>query len=630
MIKGIGPKTAETITRTFGKDTLAILDEEPERLIEVKGVGDAKVQTIKQAWLEQKAVREVILYLQSYDLPSSLAIRIYKKFGDQSITQIKKDPYELCESVHGIGFRTADRIALKMGLAAEHPRRMRAGLLHTLNFATREGDVFMLRSDLVNRSIQQLDVSEAAVESALKLMSDQMEVVITEIPEERDEAVYLPEFHEAETTVAQRLHHMQEKMAKPLLKPEHLQDKIRSMKGLHFELTEGQIKAIEASLINQISIITGGPGTGKTTIIRAIIQLLEEFSISYRLASPTGRAAKRMSEATGTPAMTIHRLLGFSASGSWTHDRFNPLLTDMIIVDEASMMDLQLAKALLEGIHPSTHLLFVGDVDQLPSVGAGDFLRDLIDSEVFPVISLDVIFRQEAGSTIIQNAHHIRRGEMPIFPEQVEDFFLFKIADDPERAQKLLVDVVSKRLPERFNCNPLEDIQVIVPMYRGEAGIVTLNNELQRVLNPPKRQKEMSIGDKLFREGDKLLQTSNDYEREIFNGDIGTILEINDEDSEVTIGFDDRPVTFEFSEMSDLMHAYAISVHRAQGSEYPIVVMPILTQHYVMLQRNLLYTAITRAKEKVVLIGSAKAIGIAIRNNPVTRRNSLLKSRLLS
>lgn len=628
MIRGIGPKTAERIVSTFGSDTLTVLDKEPERLFEVKGVGKHRVRTMMQAWDEQKSIRDVMLFLQSHGISTGLAVRIYKVFGDQSVACVQEDPYQLTEAVRGIGFRTADMIAMNTGLIPDHPRRLKAALVYILTQAAQEGDVFLPSDDLIQRCATLVEISPERLASILEDAATERKVII-EKTIEYGKVIYLPEMHKDETGVSGRLRKLLDRGSPPLLPADTVSEQIGAQnKEDPYDLTELQAEAIRIAILNPISVITGGPGTGKTTIIRTLIQLLKKHEVSFLLASPTGRAAKRLSEATGAPASTIHRLLGYSPATGWAFDAFQPLMTDIIIIDEASMLDLQLAHAFFRGVHPATHLVFVGDIDQLPSVGAGDFLRDLIESGRVPVTRLNIIFRQQEGSTIIRNAHRIRQGEMPVFPDETDDFFLFRISDDAERANALVVDVVKNRLPQRFSLDPMEDIQVIVPMYRGDAGILRLNEALQAALNPSGGKAERMIGGRIYRVGDKVLQTSNDYNREIFNGDIGRITDIDTEESTVSVRFDSRLVSFDFSEITDLLHAYAISVHRSQGSEYPAIVMPIITQHYVMLQRNLLYTAITRARKLAVLIGSPKAIGIAVRNDTVTRRNSLLSARL--
>lgn len=627
LIKGVGPKTAEAIVAVFGKDTLTILDQQPHRLREVSGVGEHRVRTISEAWQEQKAIQDVMLFLQSQGVSTSLAVRIYKAYGDKSVDRVRENPYQLANEIQGIGFKTADQIARNLGLQFDDPHRLQAGIIHVLSQAVKDGDVYLPETILLERAAELLACEMTPLQFALEIAVSSSLVI--RVRNEEGWAFFLPEYDRAEAGVAHRLLQLLAGVSEPLVSAEKAGEEIRGMHSTaDIDLTDTQIEAIISALSHPISIITGGPGTGKTTIIKTVIQILEEQRLSYLLASPTGRAAKRLSEAAGAPASTIHRMLGYSPGRGFDHDAFQPLLADLIIIDEASMIDILLANALLRGIHPASRLLLIGDVDQLPSVGAGDFLRDLIDSGMIPTTRLDVIFRQEADSLIIHNAHLINKGEMPEFPDEARDFFLFKIADDPERAASLIVEVVKKRLPKKFGVDPLTDIQVIVPMYRGEAGIMNLNGELQKALNPERGQGEKIIGGRIFRVGDKVLQTSNDYDKEVFNGDIGRISAIDQEDMKLTIDFDSRPVYYDFTEASDLLHAYAISVHRAQGSEYPVVVMPIITQHYVMLQRNLFYTAITRAKEKVVLIGSLKAISIAVRSDKVAERFSLLKARL--
>ena len=635
LIKGIGPRIAERIVDHFGLETLDILDNAPERLHEVAGIGEHRIRLIREAWAEQKHIQDVMLFLQGHGISTSLAVRIYKAYGDSAIAQVETDPYRLARDVHGIGFKTADRIARDMGLPADHPRRLEAGLAYALNQAVNDGHVYLPEEQLIHTAAGLLEVSPADMEPAVERAASAELIKIEEIPTSEGEiirGVYLPPFYYAEVGVANRLRQLIETPTSRLgtLESEDWSALIADAAiEANVDLSLEQQEAIQIALTHKVSILTGGPGTGKTTTLRALIGVLEERGYSFALASPTGRAAKRLSEATGQPASTIHRLLGYSpANNSFLYDEDSPLPVDMVIVDEVSMLDITLANALFRAVDPRSHLLLVGDVDQLPSVGAGDVLRDLIASGVIEVTRLNAIFRQSEGSLIIANAHRVNQGQMPAFPEDAEDFFLFSIADDPERAADLIVDIVRNRIPRRFGLDPVKDIQVLAPMYRGPAGIARLNQRLQAALNPPGRHAEHVLAGRLFRVGDRVMQTRNNYEKEVFNGDVGRLYAFDLAEQTMTVVFDDRFVTYDWSEASELTHAYAISVHRSQGSEYPAVVMPIVTQHYMMLQRNLLYTAITRARQLVVLVGSRKAISVAVRNNKVTERFTALAERL--
>ncbi len=635
MIRGIRKRMANRIIDHFGLEALEVLEHHPERLLEVEGIGQKKVEGIIAAWEEQKQIKTVMLFLQSHGVSTGLAVKIFNEYGDDAIEQVQEDPYRLAHDITGIGFKTADQIARNLGLPDNHPSRIEAGLVYALNQATNDGHVYLPAANLIEAAIDLLDTSLEEIEAAITRAAKAELIRIEEIPGENGEpiqAIYVPTLYFSERGAARHL--------RRILDTE--QSRLYTLKNVKWpallaelatqgnvELSEQQQSAIKTALTHKISILTGGPGTGKTTALRAVIEALNTGHRTVKLASPTGRAAKRLSEATGYPASTIHRMLGFSPTEGFQHRDDNPLPTDMVIVDEVSMLDTTLANALFRAIDPRSHVLLVGDVDQLPSVGPGDVLRDLIESGEIPVTRLGLIFRQSAESLIITNAHRINQGEMPIFPDEASDFFLFRIADDPQRASDLVVDVVKNRIPEKFGWHPFDDVQVIVPMYRGQVGIRALNKALQASLNPPGRPAEQTIAGQTFRVGDKVLQTSNNYDKEVFNGDVGRIHAINPIEKVMTIIFDDRFVAYDFGEIADeLTHAYAISVHRSQGSEYPVIVMPVVSQHYLLLQRNLLYTAITRAKKLVVLVGSQKAIAIAVNNDQVSQRYTSLAERL--
>jgi len=637
LIKGVGPVTAKKIVAHFGADTLDVLDRTPQRVIEVEGVGRHRATLIAKAWADQQAIKEVMVFLQGHGVSTGLAVKIYKEYGEQSIAVVQQDPYRLAQDIFGIGFRTADTIARNLGLPPDAPSRIAAGITYALGEATNNGHVFLPRDELVRAAAEALGVAPEIVEEALKRVTARGKLVIEPVPVpdglDQLEAVYLPALHHSERSAAAKLRAMRDHPFSRLSDLRRV-DLDRLLETLAADspvaLTSQQREAVQAALRHKVSVLTGGPGTGKTTTLRTLIQLLQRTNHHFMLASPTGRAAKRLSQTTGVAARTIHRLLGFSPSDrGFAFTEENPLQTDMIVVDEASMIDVVLFYHLLKAIPPDTHLLLVGDVDQLPSVGPGNVLHDVIRGEVGAVTRLDVIFRQAETSQIVTNAHRINRGEPPDTSNTSDDFFLF-VEEDPEAAAALLIEVVKERIPNRFGFDPMRDIQVLAPMYRGAVGVFALNDTLQEVLNPNPhaRKAERRLAGRLFRVGDKVIQTRNNYEKDVFNGDIGQIYSFDMTNQAMLVEMDERRVSYDWSEADELTHAYCISVHRAQGSEYPCIVLPVATQHYLMLQRNLLYTAVTRAKKLVVLVGTRKAIAIAVRNDDVAQRWSALDWRL--
>ena len=627
LIKGVGPVTARRIVDTFGLETLDVIESYPQRLCEVPGIAEKRTNYIVRAWEEQKQVKEIMLFLQSHEVSAGLAVKIYKQYGDESLAVVRGDPYRLARDVYGIGFKTADKIARNLGLPVDAPARIQAGLLFALSTLSDDGHCFATREQLGKQAAELLEQPEQICLEQVQQLLAQRELVI------EDEAVYLPPFFGAEQGVANKLRRL---LAAPT-------DRLGLFQAVDWErafawlgersrirLTEQQQAAIRKALTEKVSILTGGPGTGKSTITASVIRLLRAKNCSVLLAAPTGRAAKRLSESTGIEAKTIHRLLEFKpATGNeFLRDRDNPLDADLIIIDETSMVDILLMNHLLSAVAPGSHLLLIGDADQLPSVGAGNVLRDLIASGALPVTRLDTIFRQAAGSYIIRNAHRINQGEMPIFSANSRDFFLFS-ESDPQKAADWVLELVARRIPAKFGYDANEDIQVLCPMHRGAAGVSELNQRLQAELNPPRPGKlEHQHGYRVFRLGDRVMQIRNDYERQVFNGDLGWVTGINLEEQVLTVAFDGRPVEYEYSQLDELVHAYAVSIHKAQGSEFPVVVIPLLTQHYMMLQRNLLYTAVTRAREMVVLVGSKKAIAMAVGNDRIAQRNTRLAQRL--
>lgn len=627
LIKGIGPQLAKRIVAFFKDNTLEIIDNDPQRLRDIPGIGPDRTAKIIQAWEEQRQVKEIMLFLHDHQVSTSLAVKIYKAYGEQSLDVLKRNPFQLEQDLYGVGFKTADRIARSMGLAHNHPARIEAGIVYIVNDFVESGHVFAPSDELIQKAKDLLDVEESEIIVGLGrlLASSRMKkdeiVPIHDGSDSRSEIFYLPPLYYSEKGLAKYLHHL---IAVPVT---HRQSQLLFGET---DLTEEQLDAVETAFLSPVSVITGGPGTGKTTCLKAMIRLIEGAQLRYALASPTGRAAKRLSEATGRSASTIHRLLGYAPGKGFNHDEENPLKIDFLVVDEASMLDLIMAYHLIRSITPGTQLLLVGDVDQLPSVGAGDVLRDIISSGSVPVSQLKKIFRQAENSHIITNAHRINQGVSPLFSEVAQgDFFLFP-ASEAEKAAVWVGDLVAQRIPENFGFDPMNQVQVLTPMYRGAAGVDALNQVLQERLNPKSKNRvEQKLFGTIFRLGDKVMQIHNNYDKDVFNGDIGRITSIDTIEQRLEISFDlAHTVPYDFSEADEIVLAYAISVHKAQGSEFPAVVVPVLTQHYVMLQRNLLYTAITRAEKLCVLVGNSKAIHIAIHNNQVAQRNSLLSRRL--
>lgn len=630
MVKGIGPKLAKRIVAQFRKDTFEVIEQDPDRLLEVPGIGQDRTARIKAAWEEQKQLKEIMLFLHGHGVSTNLAIKIYKEYGDQALRIVQENPYQLESDIYGVGFKTADRIAQALGLPPDHPSRIEAGIVFVLNEMINDGHVFAPRDMLASRAAELLGFGAEPILQGIERLAKAERVRPEEIPfsgsrdpvrtdAPRLPAVYLTPLFYAEIGVAERARSL---ASAPSV---DVEQKVPEVTG---QLSEEQLTAVQMALAHPISILTGGPGTGKTTCLKALIDILNAEGRRFALASPTGRAAKRLSEATSSPASTIHRLLEFSPPAGFNRNEQHPLPIEFLIVDEASMLDLLLANHLLKALYPGTHVLFVGDVDQLPSVGAGDVLGDLIKSQIGPVTRLTKIFRQAAGSQIITNAHRINRGQLPVFSKEDGDFFLFP-AEDAGQAADWVVEVVSERIPEKFRFDPLQDIQVLSPVYRGPAGVTILNERLQEKLNPASEGKaERRLFGTTYRVGDKVMQTRNNYDKDIYNGDIGFIRKIDPIEQMVSVDFEGRVIGYDWSEADELVLAYAVSVHKAQGSEFPVIVLPVVAQHYMMLQRNLLYTAVTRASRLCVLAGERRAIQIAVRNNKVSQRFTALDWRL--
>jgi len=631
LVKGIGKKYAEKIVDHFGLETLTIIDQFSTRLREVPGIGQERASGIRAAWVEQKAVRDIMIFLQSYGITPGQASKIYKTYGEQAAMVVKENPYRLARDIIGIGFKTADQIAKNLGIPNDSAHRVQAGILYRLQELMSAGHAGYPHDLLVEESAQMLDVDQTLVAQQILNLTHQLDIAL----EPQENLVYLAALHHCEKNLAALILNL---VSGPCSLPSILLDKaIEWVTGKSgFEMTSTQCDAVKRALTTKLTIITGGPGVGKTTIIRNVVRILAQKRAKILLCAPTGRAAKRLAESCSWTAKTIHRLLRFDPSThSFTFNQKNPLEADLIVVDETSMLDVSLAYSLFNAIPPTASVVLVGDVDQLPSVGPGNVLRDIIDSRVAPVARLSEIFRQAAHSQIVSNAHQINEGVMPELSETADgssDFYFLQ-KEDPEEVAKTIIELAARRLPEKFGLDPIRDIQVLAPMHKGIAGVENLNRELQKSLNARRsgsngKDDELERFGKLYRVGDKVMQICNDYDKNVFNGDLGIVQSIDKENSTMGIRFDEVDVEFGFSDLDDVVPAYATTIHKSQGSEYPCVIIPILTQHYVMLQRNLIYTAITRGRKLVVLIGTKKALAIAIANNKTAARFGLLKQRL--
>ena len=702
LIKGIGPKMAALIVRKFGMDTMDIIEQEPDKLASVSGIGRKRVEIIKEAWEAQREIKNVMIFLQSHDVSTTHAAKIYKTYGNDAIPVVTENPYQLADDIYGIGFVTADTIAQKLGMDQDAPQRVEAGIKYVLSQKADEGHVFQHCSELVEACQTMLEQELVAIEQGLHALVEKEEIInptfadfpdtdaqiaigetlddydlsnqqsvavsnqqeFVEVHEapladnrqpitENHSAIYLAPFYYAEFGVANQFSRLLASQEQnPVLLPRNttpLLTQLENEMALHF--APQQRKAILTAMTARAMILTGGPGTGKTTTVVGMIRLFKAQGRRITLTAPTGRAAKRLSETTGGEAKTIHRLLEFSPQiNSFKRNRQNPLDTDVVIVDEMSMVDLVLMNRLMQAIRPSTTVILIGDTDQLPSVGAGNVLKALIDSRKIPVIALTEIFRQAQESMIVTNAHHINKGDYPELTGDPDRNFFFIEEEDPDEITELICSLIADRLPQHYNYHPIDDIQLLCPMRRGVLGTENLNKRLQEVLNPQyvtpvthplvkarfgpgshsqaHRSGDQSATIGGFRVGDKVMQIRNNYDYDVFNGDIGRIVAIERLDKKVYIQYPDKKVAYDTADLGELVLAYATTIHKAQGSEYPAVVIPLHTQHYLMLQRNLLYTGITRAKERVVIVGTQKALGICIRNNQVMQRNSYLAERL--
>ncbi|MGZ3524846.1 MAG: SF1B family DNA helicase RecD2 [Thermodesulfobacteriota bacterium] len=630
LIKGVGPIMSERIVEKFGLDTLEVIEKTPEKLSKVEGIGPKRISVIRKAWEEQKEIKEIMIFLQGHGVSAAYSAKIYKQYGDQSIEIVRENPYRLARDIYGIGFVTADKIAQHLGIDRNSLIRAKAGLIYVLNQLTEQGHVYYPETQLIHKTKEILNVDEEIIILAVKELSKERDIVLEDLdPEGNLRAAFLAPFYGAETGVAQRLINLKESPSN--IRPIHPEKAIEWVQQkLNIKLAQRQEEAVLLAATSKVLIITGGPGTGKTTIITAILRIFQQLKLRILLAAPTGRAAKRMNEATGWEAKTIHRLLEYSPhKGDFKRDQEDPLEADVVIIDEASMVDTLLMYHLLKAIPSHAHLILVGDVDQLPSVGPGNVLKDIIRSGKFTVVRLTEIFRQARESMIVVNAHKVNQGELPVLKEidksEATDFQFIQ-EEDPEKILQNILDLCSEKIPRDFRFHPLREIQVLTPMHKGTIGVTNLNIELQKRLNPG--QSGITRGAWTFRVGDKVMQIVNNYDKDVFNGDIGWISKINPEEREVVIEFDGRGVPYDYSDLDEVVLAYAVSVHKSQGSEYPVVILPVVTQHYMLLQRNLIYTGITRAKKLVIMIGTKKALAIAIRNNKPQRRYTLLSERL--
>lgn len=618
LVKGVGPKFAQRIVQRFGEETLDIIEEEPDRLLEIPGIGRVRVERIKKSWTDQKEIKNIMLFLQSHEVSTAHATRIYKTYGNDSINIVKENPYRLADDVWGIGFKTADTIAEKLGIDKTRFMRLRSGILYTLNKLSESGHCYAVREQLVHTARQLLEVETPELEMTLD------EMLRTEDVIREEEAIYLPPFYFSETGCAKRILRLMSAGRKAAADTERVMEKIEAAPGITYD--DIQIEAIRTAISSKVMVLTGGPGTGKTTTTLGIIQAYRMAGCKIILAAPTGRAAKRMAEATGMEARTIHRLLEYKPPEGYQKNEEKPLEGDVLILDECSMIDIMLMYNLLKAIPEHMTLIMVGDIDQLPSVGAGNVLKDIIVSGQIPVVRLTRVFRQAQGSRIIMNAHRINQGQ-PIDMRGGKDAdFFFAGKETNEEVVETLVQYCTRNLPNYYHVDARTDIQVLTPMQRGICGAANLNQVLQEAMNPTGIF--LRRGGIQYRLYDKVMQIRNDYDKEVFNGDIGHISRVDMEERELTVDYDGREVVYDVSELDELTLAYATTIHKAQGSEYPIVVMPFTMSHYVMLQRNLLYTGVTRAKKILVLIGERKAVTYAIGNETTTSRNTKLAERL--
>ncbi len=635
LIKGIGPVMAKRIVEKFGKDTLDVIEADLEKLSTVEGIGAKRIEMIKKAWADQKEIREVMIFLQSHGVSSGYATKIFKQYGNEAIKVVTENPYRLATDIFGIGFITADRIAEKLGFGKDSELRAQAGILYVLHELSDEGHVYYPYEPLIEKCEEILQTDREIIVKAIGTIALEKMIVLEDLCDnlentrENNKAVYLEKFHLSETNIARRLKTL---INKPKSIREIGADKAVQwvQEKLDITLADKQIEAVKRACRSKVMVLTGQPGTGKTTIINSILKIFKALGVDILLAAPTGRAAKRMSEATGYEAKTIHRLLEYSPkkAGFQKNDEY-PLDCDLLIVDEFSMVDCVLMHHLLKAIPSHATFIMVGDVNQLPSVGAGNVLNDVISSGAVPVVELNEIFRQAQQSSIIVNAHKINAGIVPSFKPaggELDDFYFIQ-REQPEEVLQVIVELLKDRIPNRFGFDPIDDIQVLTPMHKGTVGAGNLNAELQNELNPS--GDDVTRWGRSFRVRDKVMQIKNNYDKEVFNGDIGRVTKVDQEAQELTISFDGREVDYDFADLDEVVLAYAVSVHKAQGSQYPVVVIPVHTQHYALLQRNLIYTGITRGRKLVVMVGTKRALSIAVKNNKTQKRYTRLTQRLI-
>ena len=630
LIDGIGPKYAERMIEKFGPKVFDIIENESSKLEDVEGIGTKRRKEIRASWMKQKSVHAIMLFLHKNGIGTARAQRIFKTYGEEALEVVRKNPYRLAADIRGIGFKTADDIAQKMGIEAQAPERLRAGILHTLEEAARGGHCCLPRDDLLKHAEKILAAPVEMIEEQLDALIAAQDLSVV-IGDSSLGEVYLPYLRAAEKSVARTMKRLAHTPASyPLIDADKAIPWAEQRTGKR--LADSQRECVLQALKSRVLIITGGPGVGKTTILNTVLAILQAKAVSVVLAAPTGRAAKRMTESTGIEARTLHRLLEFQGDGQWGRNREKPLVGDLFVIDECSMIDAPLMAQFLAALPSNAHLLLVGDADQLPSVGPGMVLGDLIGSEVVPCVRLTEIFRQAADSRIILSAHDINRGQVPdLKPHRDADFFFIE-ETEPDFIRQTIVQLVRERLPARYRFDPFTDIQVLTPMNRNTLGTQALNHALQSALNPPNETKfEMDRFETTFRVGDKVIQTHNNYEKEVFNGDIGFIIDIETEPLKVQVRFEgNRLVDYEPGELDELQLAYALTIHKSQGSEFPCVIIPVSTQHYVLLERSLIYTAVTRARKLVVLVGDPKALALAVKKQETRKRHTGLKAELMS